>query len=91
MLATVHNTPLSQFRFPIAKPPVLVIGVEGPASIVRCSGSIVHRPSSVRSITPTVLKIISPYCLHIFVMYVGCAQKDIVAPPIKLNYIRGQK
>ena len=36
----------------------------------------VHRPaSSVRSITPTVLKIISPYCIHIFVMYIGCAQK----------------
>ena len=46
---------------------------------------------SVRSITPTVLKIISPCCIHIFVMYVGCAQKNIVAPPIILNSIRGQK
>ena len=52
----------------------------------------VHRPaSSVRSITPTVLKIISPCCIHIFVMYVGCAQKNILVPPIKLNSMRGQK
>ena len=41
-----------------------------------CPSSIVHRPAlSVRSITPTVLKVVSPYCIHIFVMYVGCAQK----------------
>ena len=52
--------------------------------------SCVHRPaSSVRSITPTVLKIVSPYCIHIFVMYVGCAQKNIVAPSIKLNSMQG--
>ena len=54
----------------------------------------VYRPaSSVRSITPTLLKIISPYCIHIFVMYILyrlCA-KNIVAPPIKLNSMRGQK
>ena len=55
-----------------------------PSSGVRCPAS------SVRSITPTVLKIISPYCTDIFVMYVGCAQKNIVAPSIKLNSIRGQ-
>ena len=54
--------------------------------------SIVRRPaSSVRSITPAVLKIISPYCIHIFVMYVRCAQKNIVAPSIKLNFMQGQK
>ena len=58
---------------------------------VRCPASGVRRlASSVRSLTPTVLKIISPYCTHIFVMYVGCAQKNIVAPSIKLNSMRGQ-
>ena len=52
----------------------------------------VRRPaSSVRSISPTVLKIISPYCIYIFVMCVGCAQKIIVAPPIILNFLHGQK
>ena len=70
----------------------MVLRVLRPVSIVRRPASIVHRPaSSVRSITPTVLKIISPYCIHVFVMYVGCAQKNIVAPPIKLNSMRGQK
>ena len=54
--------------------------------------SIVRRPaSSVRSISPTVLKIISPYCIHIFVMCVGFAQKIIVAPPVILNFLLGQK
>ena len=59
--------------------------VHRPASGVHCPAS------SVRSICPTVLKIISPYCIHIFVMYVGCAQKIIVAPPIILNFLHGQK
>ena len=52
--------------------------------------SVRRLASSVRSITPTVLKIISPYCKHIFVMYVGCVQNNIVAPSIKLNSMRGQ-
>ena len=77
----------------------MVLRVLRPSSIVRCPASIVQRPSSsvhrpassVRSITPTVLKIISPYCIHIFVMYIGCAQKNIVAPSIILNSMRGQK
>ena len=70
----------------------MVLRVLRPSSIVRCPVSGVHRPaSSVRSITPRVLKIISPYCIHIFIMYVGCAQKDIVAPPIKLKSMWGQK
>ena len=59
---------------------------------VQCPSSGVHCPASyVRSISPTILKIISPYCIHIFVMYVGCAQKIIVAPPIILNVLFGQK
>ena len=63
-----------------------------PSSGVHCPVSGVRRPaSSVRSISPTVLKIISLYCIHIFVMYVGCAQKIIVAPPIILNFLFGQK
>ena len=46
-----------------------------PVSIVRRPASIVRRPaSSVQSISPTVLKIISPYCINIFVICVGCAQ-----------------
>ena len=59
--------------------------------VLRPSSCVRRLASSVRSITPTVLKIISPYCIHIFVMYVGCAQKNIVAPPVKLNSMRGQK
>ena len=62
----------------------MVLMVLRPASGVR------RLASSVRSITPTVLKIVSPYCIHIFVMYVGCAQKNIVAPSVKLNSMRGQ-
>ena len=63
----------------------MVLRVLRPASIVR-------RPaSSVRSITPTVLKLLSPYCIHIFVMYIRCAQKNIVAPPIILTVLFGQK
>ena len=69
----------------------MVLRVLRPSSIVRRPSSGVRCPaSSVRSITPTVLKIVSPYCINIFVMYVGCAQKNIVAPPIKLNSMRGQ-
>ena len=59
--------------------------------VLRPSPGVRRLASSVRSITPTILKIISPYCIHIFVMYVGCAQKNIVAPSIKLNSTRGQK
>ena len=70
----------------------MVLRVLRPSSGVRRPSSIVRRlASSVRSITPTVLKIISPYCIHIFVMYVGCAQKNIVVPPLKLNSMWGQK
>ena len=70
----------------------MVLRVLRPVSIVRRPLSSVRRPaSSVRRITPTILKIISPYCIHIFAMYVGYAQKNIVAPPIKLNFMRGQK
>ena len=71
----------------------MVLRVLRPLSIVHRPASIIHRPaSSVRSITPTVLKIISPYCIHIYICYVvGCAQKNIVAPPMKLNSMRGQK
>ena len=70
----------------------MVLRVLRPSSGVHRPSSGVRRlASSVRSITPTVLKIISPYCIHIFVMYVGCAQKNIVGPPIKLNSMRGQK
>ena len=59
----------------------MVLRVLRPVSIVWRPLSGVRRPmSSVRSISPTVLKIISPCCIHIFVMYVGCAQKIIVAP-----------
>ena len=58
--------------------------------VLRPSPCVQRPASSVRSITPTVLKIISPYCTHIFVMYVGCAQKNILAPSIKLNSMRGQ-
>ena len=36
-------------------------------------------------------KQISPYCIHIFVMYVGCAPKNIVALPIILNSMWAQK
>ena len=67
-----------------SSPVSLLYGVEGLQSIVR------RLVLSVRSITPTVLKMISPYCIHIFVMYVGCAQKNIVAPSLKLNSERGQ-
>ena len=70
----------------------MVLRVLRPVSIGRRLASSVHCPaSSVRSISPTVLKLISPYCIHIFVMYVGCVQKIIVAPPIILNFLRGQK
>ena len=70
----------------------MVLRVLRPVSIVWRPASIVlHLASSVQSITPKVLKIISPNCLHIFVMYVGCAQKIIVAPPIILNFLPGQK
>ena len=70
----------------------MVLRVLRPVSIVRRPLSGVRRPaSSVRSISLTIVKIISPYCIHIFVMYVGCAQKIIVAPPIILNFLRGQK
>ena len=70
----------------------MVLRVVRPVSIVRRPSSIVRRPaSSVRSITPKVLKIISPNCIHIFVMYVGWALKIIVAPPIILNFLPGQK
>ena len=63
-----------------------------PVSIVRRPVSGVHCPAlSVQSISPTVLKIISPYCIHIFVICVGCAQKIVVAPPIILNFLHGQK
>ena len=49
-----------------SSPVSLLYGAYGPASCVR-------RPApSVRRISPTVLKIISPCCIHIFVMYVGC-------------------
>ena len=58
--------------------------------VLRPSSGVRRLASSVRSITPKVLKIISPYCTHIFVMYVGCAQKNIVAPSIKLNSMWGQ-
>ena len=72
----------------------MVLRVLCPSSGVDCLVSGVRRrrrlAPSVRSVTPTILKIISPYCIHIFVMYVGCAQKDIVAPYIKLNSMRGQ-
>ena len=70
----------------------MVLRVLRPVSIVRRPLSGVRCPaSSVRSISLTILKIISPYCIHIFVMYVGCAQKIIVAPPMILNFLRGQK
>ena len=70
----------------------MVLRVLRPSSIVRCPSSSVHRPaSSVRSITPIVLKIISPYCIHIFVMSIVCAPKNIVAPSIILNSMQGQK
>ena len=71
----------------------MVLRVLCPSSGVRRPSSGVRRlASSVRSITPTVLKMISPYyCIQIFVMYVGCAQKNIVAPSIKLNSMLGQK
>ena len=70
----------------------MVLRVLLPVSIVQRPASIVRHPaSSVRSITPKVLKIISPNCIHIFVMYVGCVQKIIVAPPIILNFLPGQK
>ena len=59
--------------------------------VLRPSSGVLRLASSVRSITPTVLKIISPYCIHIFDMYVGCALKNIVAPSIKLNAMQGQK
>ena len=36
------------------------------------------------SITPTILKMISPYSVQIFFMQVGCAQKVIMVPPIRL-------
>ena len=63
----------------------------GLGSCVQCPSSGVHCPaSSVRSISPTVLKIISPYCIHIFVVCRLCA-KIIVAPPIILNFLHGQK
>ena len=69
----------------------MVLRVLRPSSCVHRPASGVRRPaSSVRSITPTILKVISPYCIRIFVMYVGCAQKNIVAPSIKLNSMRGQ-
>ena len=70
----------------------MVLRVLRPASSVHCPASGVRRPaSSVRSITPTVLKLLSPYCIHIFVMYIRCAQKNFVAPPIILNVLFGQK
>ena len=53
--------------------------------VLRPSSSIRGPASSVRSIAPTVLKMISPNCVHIFVMYIGCAQKNIVVPAIILN------
>ena len=70
----------------------MVLRVLCPSSGVRRPSSGVRRlASSVRSITPTVLKMISPYCIQIFVMYVVCVQKNIVAPSIKLNSMLGQK
>ena len=77
----------------------MVLRVLRPASSVQRPSSSVHRPlsgvrrpaSSVRSTTPTVLKLLSPYCTHIFVMYIRCAQKNIVAPPIILNFLFGHK
>ena len=63
----------------------MVLRVLGSSSGVRLLAS------SVRSITSTVLKIISPYCIHIFVMYVGCALNDIVVPPVKLHSMQGEK
>ena len=52
----------------------MVLRVLRPVSIVwRLASIVLHPASSVQSITPKVLKIISPNCLHvIFVMYVGC-------------------
>ena len=94
MLTPIHTTyePLrSRVGHPIFSSPVsLKYGVEGPASIVRRpSSGVVCAEHNSHSIE--VLKIISPYCINIFVMYVDCAQKKIVAPPIKLNSMRGQK
>ena len=64
----------------------MVLRVLGPLSGIHCPASDICRlASTVRSITPTVLKIVSPYCIHIFVMYVGCAHKNIVVPPVILN------
>ena len=57
--------------------------------VLRPSSNAHHLVSSVRSITPTILKVISPYCINIYVMYVGYAQTNIVAPPIILNFLLG--
>ena len=35
-------------------------------------------------ITPTKLKILSPYCIQLFVVYGACARKILVAQPIIL-------
>ena len=70
----------------------MVLRVLRPSSNVHRPSSIVRRPASpVRSITPTVLKLLSPYCIHTFAMYICCAQKNIVALPVTLNFLFGQK
>ena len=60
----------------------MVLGVLRPLSGVHFPESGVWRPaSSVQRITPTVLKIISPYCICRL-----CA-KNIVAPSVILNFM----
>ena len=73
---------LSFFSSPVS----LKYGVEGPASIVRCPVSgVVCAEHISHSIADN-----KPLCIHVFVMYVGFAQKNIVAPSLELNSMRRQ-
>ena len=63
----------------------MVLRVLRPSSGVRCPASgVVSAEHNSHSIED------NKSLLYTYICYVGCAQKNIVAPSIKLNSMRGQ-